>query len=171
LGGRADALTSVAPSRAFPRQTADGWYTAVRHVGGLFRLRPNPELQFDSTVLPYADLRATISDIVLEPAASISEHYSPPGAAEEAAREAKRKAARGWDAGAAPTLPEADLVTFKVGGFGALLVEAAIMGCLLLDSERRVEELGYALESKADRAKHLNHGDEAGGGAADSAAG
>ena len=126
-------------------------------------MRPNPELSFDSSVLPYADLHATISDIVLEPASSISEHYSAPGTAEELAREAKRKAARGWDPGAAdaaPKLPEADLVTFKVGGFGALLVEAAVVGCLLWESERRVEKMGYSLESRAERAKHLGRGGE-----------
>ena len=94
----------------------------VRHVGGLFRLRPNPDLAFDSTALPYAELSATVSDIVVQPASVITEHYSAPGAAEAAAREAARKAARGWgprdtgdEAGNGNMLPEADLVQFKVG--------------------------------------------------------
>jgi hypothetical protein len=69
----------------------------VRHVGGLFRLRPNPDLQFDSCALPYAALSATVSDIVLEPASAISEHYSPPGSAAELQSKARSKADRGWE--------------------------------------------------------------------------
>lgn len=68
----------------------------MRHVGGLFRLRPNPDLQFDSCALPYAALSATVSDIVLEPASAIGEHYSPPGSAAELQSKARNKAERGW---------------------------------------------------------------------------
>lgn len=147
----------------------------MRHTGGLFRLRPNPDLSFDSTALPYADLAHTVSDIVLQPAAAISEHYSPPGAAEEAARAAARKAARGWgpkgsdagqDGGASGgVLPPADLVTFKAGEFGALLVEAAVVGCLLRDAEGRVSrDWGYALAPKAKRTRDLGSGDSGSGG-------
>jgi hypothetical protein len=131
----------------------------VRHVGGLFGLRPNPGLSFDSAVLPYADLRATISDIVVESSEQIAEHYSPPGTADELARAAKRKQERGWNVDASeatPVLPEADLVAFSVGGFSSLLVEAAVLGCLLRDVERRVQnEFGYALESRSAREEHV----------------
>jgi hypothetical protein len=127
----------------------------VRHVGGLFRLRPNPALQFDSCALPYQELHATISDIVLEPASAISEHYSPPGSAEEMARNARSKQERGWQVDAskaAPELPEADLVTFSVGEFGGLLVEAAVIGSLLWEVERTVQEdYSYKLGPKAAR--------------------
>ena len=178
----------------------------IRHIGGLFRLRPNPDLQFDSCALPYADLAATISDIMLEPASSISEHYSPPGTQADLQDKAKKKADRGWKVrtvvgsgvrpvlrglltsicwlgsraapalapahavhcfGARPTnkqveesdtkpeLPEADLVTFQVGEFAGLLVEAAVVGCLLWEAEKKVQgEFGYPLEPKASRAQH-----------------
>lgn len=65
-------------------------------MGGLFRLQPNRDLQFDSCALPYAELSATISDIVLEPASAIDEHYSPPGTAAELQSKARSKADRGW---------------------------------------------------------------------------
>jgi hypothetical protein len=124
-------------------------------VGGLFGLRPNPDLQFDSCALPYRELSATISDIVLEPASAISEHYSPPGTAQDVLRRARRKADRGWPVSASeatPELPEADLVSFGAGPFGALLVEAAVIGCLLCDAERAVEDgFGYRLAPKATR--------------------
>lgn len=68
----------------------------MRHIGGLFRLRPNPDLQFDSCALPYAVLSATISDIVLEPVSAITEHYSPPGSTAELQSKARSKADRGW---------------------------------------------------------------------------
>jgi hypothetical protein len=135
----------------------------VRHVGGLFGLRPNPELSFDSAVLPYADLCATISDIVLESSEQITEHYSPPGTADALARAAKRKQERGWNVNeseAAPLLPEADLVAFSVGGFSSLLVEAAVLGCLLWHVEQRVQkEFGYALESRSAREEHNDGSD------------
>jgi len=127
-------------------------------VGGLFRLKPNPDLQFDSCALPYAELHATISDIVLESASSIPEHYSPPGTAEELQRQARQKQERGWQVDASqatPELPEADLVTFSVGQFGGLLVEAAVVGCLLWETERKVQEdFEYKLEPKAARQQH-----------------
>ncbi|GBF90116.1 hypothetical protein Rsub_03249 [Raphidocelis subcapitata] len=155
----ADSLPEDDLKRMCQVQTADGWYTAVRHVGGLFGLRPNPGLSFDSAVLPYADLRATISDIVVESSEQIAEHYSPPGTADELARAAKRKQERGWNVDASeatPVLPEADLVAFSVGGFSSLLVEAAVLGCLLWDVERRVQnEFGYALESRSAREEHV----------------
>jgi hypothetical protein len=131
----------------------------VRHIGGLFGLRPNPDLQFDSCALPYRELHATISDIVLEPASSIAEHYSPPGTAKELMQKARRKQDRGWrvdDTETTPDLPEADMVEFGVGPFGALLVEAAVIGCLLWDTEQMVQdEFGYRLEGKLARQEHV----------------
>lgn len=132
----------------------------MRHVGGLFGLRQNPDLQFDSCALPYSELYATISDMVVEPASSIPEHYSPPGTTQELMRKARRKQDRGWQVDAqdtAPGLPEADLVLFCVGEFGALLVEAAVLGCLIWEAERRVQhEFGYRLEAKATRQQHAS---------------
>lgn len=55
-----------------------------------------------------------------------------------------------------PELPEADLVTFQVGEFAGLLIEAAVMGCLFWEAEKKVQsEFGYPLESKAARAQHV----------------
>lgn len=60
----------------------------------------------------------------------------------------------------APELPEADLVTFRVGEFAGLLIEAAVMGCLFWDGERKVQdEFGYALEPKAARAAFASDAD------------
>lgn len=59
-----------------------------------------------------------------------------------------------------PELPEADLVTFRVGEFAGLLIEAAVMGCLVWDAERKVQvDFGYALEPKAARAAHASNAD------------
>lgn len=56
-----------------------------------------------------------------------------------------------------PELPEADLVTFRVGEFAALLIEAAVLGCLVRDAEHKVQhDYGYALEPKAARAEHTS---------------
>lgn len=60
-----------------------------------------------------------------------------------------------------PELPEADLVTFRVGEFAGLLIEAAVMGCLVWDAERKVQkDFGYALEPKAARAEHASYADD-----------
>lgn len=90
LGRRLDPCRPQPPPSRYPS------VLQVRHVGGLFRLRPNSNLQFDSCALPYAALSATISDIVLEPASAISEHYSPPGSAAELQSKARSKTERGW---------------------------------------------------------------------------
>lgn len=76
----------------------------------------------------------------------------------------KRKQERGWG-GPDPNevtaeLPEADLVSFRVGEFGALLVEAGVVGSLLWEAERKVQStFNYKLEPKASRLKHVR-GDE-----------
>ena len=59
-----------------------------------------------------------------------------------------------------PELPEADLVTFRVGEFAGLLIEAAVMGCLVWDAEHKVQrDFGYALEPKSTRAAHTGNTD------------
>lgn len=56
-----------------------------------------------------------------------------------------------------PELPESDLVSFRVGEFAGLLVEAAVMGCLFWEAERKVQDdFAYALEPKAARAAHAS---------------
>ncbi|KAI8464230.1 MAG: hypothetical protein J3K34DRAFT_441173 [Monoraphidium minutum] len=164
----ADALPEEQLRSLCEVQTADAWFAAVRHVGGLFGLQPNPDLRYDSLALPYRELATTISDILLEPASAIPEHFSPPGTAQELMRRARRKADRGWGVGAGDVtleLPEADLVQFGVGPFGALLVEAAVLGVLLWEAEARVQgEFGYAMVGKAARAEHAAGGGGGGGG-------
>jgi hypothetical protein len=58
--------------------TADGWWSAVRHIGYVFGLTPNEDV-FDSFGLPYPDLSVTISQIQMEPAANMWEHFNTPG--------------------------------------------------------------------------------------------
>lgn len=57
---------------------ADGWWSAVRHIGSVFGLNPNED-SFDSFGLPYPDLSVTISQIRMEPAANMWEHFNTPG--------------------------------------------------------------------------------------------
>lgn len=51
----------------------------MRHIGCVFGLTPNED-PFDSFGLPYPDLSVTISQIQMEPAANMWEHYNTPGA-------------------------------------------------------------------------------------------
>lgn len=56
-----------------------------------------------------------------------------------------------------PELPEADLVTFQVGEFARLLIEAAVMGCLIWEAEKKVQgDFGYSLEAKETRMQHAS---------------
>jgi 2-polyprenyl-6-methoxyphenol hydroxylase-like FAD-dependent oxidoreductase len=57
---------------------ADGWWSAVRHIGCVMGLKPNEDA-FDSFGLPYPDLAVTISTIRMEPAANMWEHFNTPG--------------------------------------------------------------------------------------------
>lgn len=50
----------------------------MRHIGNVFGLKPNED-PFDSLGLPYPDLSVTISQIQMEPAANILEHFNTPG--------------------------------------------------------------------------------------------
>jgi hypothetical protein len=50
----------------------------VRHIGCVFGLTPNEDA-FDSLGLPYPDLSVTISQIRMEPAANMWEHFNTPG--------------------------------------------------------------------------------------------
>lgn len=71
----------------------DTWVAAVRHIGELFGLQPNPD-PFDPLGLPFPDLGVTIASIQTEPAANIWEHYSPPGASDAAAEALARARAK-----------------------------------------------------------------------------
>lgn len=51
----------------------------MRHIGYVFGLTPNED-PFDSFGLPYPDLSVTISQIQMEPAANMWEHFNTPGA-------------------------------------------------------------------------------------------
>jgi hypothetical protein len=74
-------------------ESADGWYAAVRHIGGLFDLPPNRD-PYDSLGLPFPCLATTLSTVQLEPAANVWEHFSPPGSAADLAARARDKQAR-----------------------------------------------------------------------------
>ena len=69
-------------------------------------------------------------------------------AAEEAARSAASKQARGWQT-AQPdpqqTLPEPDLVALRLSTLKQLLLEAAALGCMLWETEQAVQDTGYLL--------------------------
>lgn len=125
----------------------------MRHIGTVFGLQPNND-PFDSFSLPYPDLSVTISQITMEPAAKMWEHFNTPGASAQLAARAADKAARGWS-GEGPdegSLPDADLVAFEFGLFQRLLLEAAVFGCVLFGAEQWVEQqYGYKLSSRKDR--------------------
>jgi hypothetical protein len=128
-------------------QSADGWWGAVRHIGTVFGLVPNSD-PFDSFGLPFPDLSVTISQIRMEPAANILEHFNIPGTA------AKLAAKTGLDA-AAGALPDADLVAFEFGLFQQLLLEAAVYGAVLFGVEQKVEQqYGYELACRREREAH-----------------
>lgn len=69
-------------------------------------------------------------------------------AAEEAARSAASKQARGWQT-AQPdpeqALPEPDLVALRLSTLKQLLLEAAALGCMLWETEKAVQDTGYRL--------------------------
>lgn len=127
-------------------QSADGWWGAVRHIGTVFGLVPNSD-PFDSFGLPFPDLSVTISQIRMEPAANILEHFNIPGTA------AKLAAKTGLDAAGA--LPDADLVAFEFGLFQQLLLEAAVYGAVLFGVEQKVQQqYGYELACRREREAH-----------------
>lgn len=69
-------------------------------------------------------------------------------AAEEAARSAASRQARGWQASNPQPedfLPEPDLVALQLSTLKQLLLEAAAFGCMLWESERAVQDSGYQL--------------------------
>ena len=69
-------------------------------------------------------------------------------AAEEAARSAASKQARGWQADdvSQAFLPEPDLVAVHLGRLKQLLLEATALGCMLWECEQAVAGTGYPLE-------------------------
>ena len=69
-------------------------------------------------------------------------------AAEEAARSAASRQARGWQASEPRPqdfLPEPDLVALQLSTLKQLLLEAAAFGCMLWESERAVQDSNYQL--------------------------
>ncbi|DBA76620.1 TPA: hypothetical protein ACH3X2_008667 [Trebouxia sp. C0005] len=103
------------------------------------------------SALPFPQLSQTVSSANFAPAAHLAEHYSPPGAAEEAARSAASKQARGWQT-AQPSpedlLPEPDLIALSLATLEQLLLEAATLGCMLWESEKAVQATGYSLQQR-----------------------
>lgn len=70
-------------------------------------------------------------------------------AAEEAARSAASKQARGWQPAqpnAKDLLPEPDLISVRLSTLKQLLLDAAVLGCMLWESEKAVQETGYPLQ-------------------------
>ncbi|KAL0051588.1 hypothetical protein WJX82_010441 [Trebouxia sp. C0006] len=103
------------------------------------------------SALPYPQLSQTVSSANFAPAAHLAEHYSPPGAAEEAARSAASKQARGWQTAhpsAEDLLPEPDLIGLSLTTLKQLLLEAATLGCMLWESEKAVQDTGYSLQQR-----------------------
>lgn len=69
-------------------------------------------------------------------------------AAEEAARSAASKQSRGWqipDPQPEDFLPEPDLIILQLSTLKQLLLEAAAFGCMLWESEKAVQNIGYPL--------------------------
>jgi hypothetical protein len=50
-----------------------------------------------------------------------------------------------------PSLPEADLLSFELGGFQRLLLEAGVFGFLMRRAEAQLQAGGYQLASLAAR--------------------
>ncbi|DBA81775.1 hypothetical protein WJX77_012226 [Trebouxia sp. C0004] len=103
------------------------------------------------SALPYPQLSQTVSSANFAPAAHLAEHYSPPGAAEEAARSAASKQARGWQTAQLTSedmLPEPDLVALSLTTLKQLLLEAATLGCMLWESEKAVQDTDYPLQQR-----------------------
>lgn len=75
-------------------------------------------------------------------------------AAEEAARSAASKQARGWQADDVQQsfLPEPDLVALQLGRLKQLLLEATALGCVLWECEQAVQDTGYPLQPVAHTA-------------------
>ena len=71
-------------------------------------------------------------------------------AADEAARSAASKQARGWQApllDPEDLLPEPDLVALQLSTLKQLLLEAAALGCMLWEAEKAVKDTGYVLQA------------------------
>ncbi|WIA35179.1 hypothetical protein OEZ86_003645 [Tetradesmus obliquus] len=145
----ADSLPEDELRRMCAVQSADGWWGAVRHVGTIFGLAPNADA-FDSFGLPFPDLAVTISQIQMEPAANLLEHFNTPGTA---ARLAARSTEQ--DPPLEGSLPDANLVSFELGLFRRLLLEAAVYGALLFGVEQQVErQYSYKLSCRREREAH-----------------
>ncbi|KAK9829168.1 hypothetical protein WJX72_004282 [[Myrmecia] bisecta] len=130
--------------------TQEAWHAVVRHVGHLFQLPPRPEsAPADPDSLPFPQLSRTVSSAQVAPAAYMSEHYSPPGAAQAASAKVASKQARGWevhpDELPENLLPEPDLVAFQLDALKQVLLEAAVLGCIVWEAEHSVKQAGYSL--------------------------
>lgn len=71
-------------------------------------------------------------------------------AAEEAAKSAASKQARGWQAAQHDPnalLPEPDLLRFRLSKLKQLLLEAAALGCMLWETEKAIQDAGYPLQA------------------------
>jgi hypothetical protein len=86
----------------------------------------------------------------MEPAANLLEHFNTPGTA-------ARLAARSTDQNPhlEGSLPDADLVSFELGLFRRLLLEAAVYGAVLFGVEQQVEQqYAYKLACRREREAH-----------------
>jgi hypothetical protein len=86
----------------------------------------------------------------MEPAANLLEHFNTPGTA-------ARLAARSTDHDPPleGSLPDANLVSFELGLFRRLLLEAAVYGAVLFGVEQNVEQqYGYKLACRREREAH-----------------
>ena len=81
-------------------------------------------------------------------------------AAEEAARSAASRQARGWQASEPQPqdfLPEPDLLALQLSTLKQLLLEAAAFGCMLWESERAVQNSGYQLTTMQATLQNTSH--------------
>ncbi|WIA35180.1 hypothetical protein OEZ86_003645 [Tetradesmus obliquus] len=86
----------------------------------------------------------------MEPAANLLEHFNTPGTA---ARLAARSTEQ--DPPLEGSLPDANLVSFELGLFRRLLLEAAVYGALLFGVEQQVErQYSYKLSCRREREAH-----------------
>lgn len=84
--------------------------------------------------------------------ANMLEHFNPPGSAAKLAAKVADKQARGWSGDAADGLPDADLITFELGLFQRMLLEAAVFGAVLHGVEAHVERAySYQLACRRER--------------------
>lgn len=169
LGREADVLVDAAadmPTDQLRRLahvgTWEAWRAAVRHTGLLFKLPPPdddphgpaagpgtgaPSWQGEGR-LPYPQLDSVSTTLQVLPSDYIPEMYAKPSSLAGGTGEGWAGALFGGDGGGA-ALPAADFVTLRMDVLRCLLLEAAVLGCLLWLAEDAAGRGGVSLTQRA----------------------